>query len=240
MSFSRRNVEKLGFSRPPPDAENDDSGLGFLRDDIGSATTDGDLPGEEPGRTQSVMSLLSWGDDEFERESTLEVERMLESVDRLLFEGEQEKTMAPALVDECRLWSKRFPHFRVVGRRLPVLPSRPPDRAVVRVTLLTEDGPVDEESAACLRSPGREETLCEHGSSPAPTAGSAPAEEPPAAAAVTDPTGLVTEMVTNSLVSLLWADYVRTMTPVFQLGAESAEALKLTSVSREASARARP
>ena len=29
------SVEKLGVSLPAPDAEQDDSGLGFLRDDIG-------------------------------------------------------------------------------------------------------------------------------------------------------------------------------------------------------------
>ncbi|KAF0287809.1 Protein FAM149B1 [Amphibalanus amphitrite] len=223
MPFSRRNVEKLGISLPPPDDEPDDSGLGFLRDDIGSPPFDGDWDSVEPPRTQSVLSLLSWGDDEFERQSTREVQHMLEDVDRLLYDGETSETMSPALADECRLWSKRFPHLRMVGRRLTVLPSRPAERAVVRVALLTEEGPVDEETAACLRHPGQPETICSHGLSPAAPA-PAPADRPTgggggvggSAEVIQDPAALIAEMVTNSLVSQLWADYVRTMTPVFQ------------------------
>ena len=91
---------------------------------------------------------------------------------------------------------------------------------------------LSEESAACLRHPGQPETICADGLGP-DLASPAPAQERAeggggggggSAELAEDPAALIAEMMANSLVSQLWADYVRTMTPVFQVRAGTARA----------------
>ncbi|XP_067828877.1 protein FAM149B1 isoform X2 [Heptranchias perlo] len=67
----------------------------------------------------ACSSTFSWGDNEFEKATSQQVQQMFCEVDELLFE-EKTCSRVQGLEKECQEWKCSFPHFRILGRQIVV------------------------------------------------------------------------------------------------------------------------
>ncbi|MGH0150311.1 UNVERIFIED_CONTAM: hypothetical protein FKN15_055647 [Acipenser sinensis] len=72
------------------------------------------------GLSTERSSVYSWRDDEFDRVNTQNVHQLFWDVDEMLFEGKV-CSRTQGLQTECKEWTKRSPHLRILGSQL-VLP----------------------------------------------------------------------------------------------------------------------
>lgn len=69
---------------------------------------------EVTGRT---VSSCSWGDDEFERESTNKVQVLLDAIDEVIYEGNNsESILDEEVLEECQEWAQKYPYLRLKGK----------------------------------------------------------------------------------------------------------------------------
>ncbi|XP_043918447.1 protein FAM149A [Protopterus annectens] len=73
------------------------------------------------GLSTERSSVYSWRDDEFDKANTQKVHQLFWDVDEILFEGKI-NSRTQNLEEECKAWTKRSPHLRILGRQL--LPSK--------------------------------------------------------------------------------------------------------------------
>jgi len=68
------------------------------------------------GNTTERSSLFSWGDNDFDHQTSLAVNQMFLDIDHMLFEGVL--SGSSSLQQECREWMKSFPHLRILGKQI--------------------------------------------------------------------------------------------------------------------------
>ncbi|XP_038639043.1 protein FAM149B1-like isoform X2 [Scyliorhinus canicula] len=65
----------------------------------------------------ACSSTFSWGDNEFEKATSQQVQQMFCEIDELLFE-ERKCGRVQMLEEECQEWKCSFPHFRILGKQI--------------------------------------------------------------------------------------------------------------------------
>ncbi|XP_072347437.1 primary cilium assembly protein FAM149B1-like, partial [Scyliorhinus torazame] len=65
----------------------------------------------------ACSSTFSWGDNEFEKATSQQVQQMFYEIDELLFE-ERKCARVQMLEKECQEWKCSFPHFRILGKQI--------------------------------------------------------------------------------------------------------------------------
>ncbi|XP_067876376.1 protein FAM149B1 isoform X3 [Heterodontus francisci] len=65
----------------------------------------------------ACSSTFSWGDNEFEKATSQQVQQMFSEIDELLFE-EKKCSRVQSLEKECQEWKCSFPHFRILGKQI--------------------------------------------------------------------------------------------------------------------------
>ncbi|XP_067407701.1 protein FAM149A isoform X2 [Emydura macquarii macquarii] len=102
-NFTCETVSSLSSSNPttPTDLNNSWSG-------IQSYTT---------GLSTERSSIYSWRDDEFDKANTQRVHQSFWDVDEMLFEGKV-RSQTQGLQAECKEWTKRSLHLRILGKQL--------------------------------------------------------------------------------------------------------------------------
>ncbi|XP_078386656.1 protein FAM149B1-like isoform X2 [Cetorhinus maximus] len=65
----------------------------------------------------ACSSTFSWGDNEFEKATSQQVQQMFCEIDELLFE-EKKCSRVQRLEKECQEWKCSFPHFRILGKQI--------------------------------------------------------------------------------------------------------------------------
>ncbi|XP_059496327.1 protein FAM149B1 isoform X2 [Stegostoma tigrinum] len=65
----------------------------------------------------ACSSTFSWGDNEFEKATSHQVQQMFCEIDDLLFE-DKKSSRVQKLEKECQEWKCSFPHFRILGKQI--------------------------------------------------------------------------------------------------------------------------
>jgi len=72
---------------------------------------------------EGTDSSLSWADDEYEKETTETVRGLFEEVEQLFYSEPQAGHPQSSVQErECHLWREHFPHLRLLGRGIPLIP----------------------------------------------------------------------------------------------------------------------
>lgn len=103
------------FSRHPTESCQNTVALWLEEKDIYDPDFFGDSNWSEvTGRT---VSSCSWGDDEFERESTNKVQVLLDAIDEVIYENNNSETLLDEeVLEECQEWAQKYPYLRLKGK----------------------------------------------------------------------------------------------------------------------------
>uniref|UniRef100_UPI00398F5A1A protein FAM149B1-like isoform X2 n=1 Tax=Pristiophorus japonicus TaxID=55135 RepID=UPI00398F5A1A len=96
----------------------------------------------------ACSSTFSWGDNEFEKATSQQVQQMFCEIDEFLFE-EKKCSRVQRLEKECQEWKCSFPHFRILGTQI-VAPVEEaycwypgPERLTTALTVFSPDPATD-------------------------------------------------------------------------------------------------
>uniref|UniRef100_A0A8D0HES1 Family with sequence similarity 149 member A n=1 Tax=Sphenodon punctatus TaxID=8508 RepID=A0A8D0HES1_SPHPU len=113
-----------GGLRPitPPDSEPADESDSSLSSSGHTTPTDlnnswSGIQSSATGLSTERSSVYSWRDDEFDKANTQKVHQLFWDVDEMLFE-EKVSSQTESLQTECKEWTNRSPHLRILGKQL--------------------------------------------------------------------------------------------------------------------------